>query len=289
MDIATSGTMADLVSLAKESDIMTLRQACGALANLSENQQTHERLIGEWGASFLTVLVGMPDVGLVREVTRCLTNLAANYATHAQLVSSGAAAAFVTSANNIDAVTARFAALGLLNLGAQPQNHTDMLHADVLAPLLDLAGGAKRVWTQLKDDGSNEPAPGAAELAPELVEDDPGALDAEIIEMLGYDMESRRYATLALGNLAVVHSNHPELLDGGIDTLQVLIDTLAVEDLETRFNAAFTCNKLATNDANHEAMGASGLIPPLVKLAGDQVRLDRRVPTKRVSAQCDAF
>ena len=107
--------------------------------------------------------------------------------------------------------------------------------------------------------------------------------------MLGYDMESRRYATLALGNLAVVHSNHPELLDGGIDTLQVLIDTLAVEDLETRFNAAFTCNKLATNDANHEAMGASGLIPPLVKLAGDQVRLDRRVPTKRVSAQCDAF
>ena len=34
---------------------------------------------------------------------------------------------------------------------------------------------------------------------------------------------------------------YPELLDGGIDTLQVLIDTLAVDDLETRFNAAFTC------------------------------------------------
>ena len=144
-----------------------------------------------------------------------------------------------------------------------------MIHADVLAPLLDLAGGAKRVWTQLKEDGSHEKDKPDAELAPELVVDDPGVLDAEIIEMLGYDMESRRYATLALGNLAVVHANHGELIDGGV--LDVLIDTLAVEDLETRFNAAFTCNKLATNDANHEAMGASGLIPPLVKLAGDQV------------------
>lgn len=144
---ATAEVATDLVALARSDDPSCARNAVGALANLSENDTTHERLLG-WGASFLTKLAldsvspsneearsieggeegggieleAQPstcDVGLVREVTRCLANLAGNFAMHAKLQEGGAADALVGSLKSDDAVTARFAALGLANLSGQ--------------------------------------------------------------------------------------------------------------------------------------------------------------------------
>lgn len=110
----------------------------GALANLSENDATHDRLLG-WGAEFLSKLAlaaaedeenneegagggvvgAAADVGLVREATRCLANLAGNYSTHIKLLEGGATDALVGSLKREDAITARFAALGLANLSGQ--------------------------------------------------------------------------------------------------------------------------------------------------------------------------
>ena len=154
---ATAEVATDLVALARSDDPSCARNAVGALANLSENDATHERLLG-WGASFLSKLAlesaptedgggiaseedenggridgtveggdgqtaagtaGGMDVGLVREVTRCLANFAGNYATHEKLLDGGAADALVGSLKKEDAVTARFAALGLANLAGQ--------------------------------------------------------------------------------------------------------------------------------------------------------------------------
>lgn len=145
-DGATAEVATDLVALARSDDPSCARSAVGALANLSENDATHERLLG-WGAGFLSKLAlenpppegagmgglafeentaggesggeGNADVGLVREVTRCLANLAGNYATHEKLLDGGAADALVGSLKREDAVTARFAALGLANLAGQ--------------------------------------------------------------------------------------------------------------------------------------------------------------------------
>ncbi len=153
-DGATAEVATDLVALARSDDPPCARNAVGALANLSENDATHERLLG-WGAGFLSKLAldnpppegagmgglaieenaaggesgdasgggggagGNADVGLVREVTRCLANLAGNYATHEKLLDGGAADALVGSLKREDAVTARFAALGLANLAGQ--------------------------------------------------------------------------------------------------------------------------------------------------------------------------
>lgn len=148
---ATAEVATDLVALTRSEDPSCARNAVGALANLSENDATHERLLG-WGASFLSQLAlgsaagaeaeeetkesaarggdddgtkeggaakGRKDVGLVREATRCLANLAGNYAAHPKLLEGGAADALVGSLKREDAVTARFAALGLSNLAGQ--------------------------------------------------------------------------------------------------------------------------------------------------------------------------
>lgn len=145
--VATAEVATDLVALARSDDPSCARNAVGALANLSENDATHERLLG-WGAGFLSKLAleptppgdtaekegsrddedssseigemgGRGDVGLVREVTRCLANLAGNYSTHPKLLEGGAADALGKSLKREDAVTARFAALGLANLSGQ--------------------------------------------------------------------------------------------------------------------------------------------------------------------------
>jgi hypothetical protein len=86
LDMAHSGIMGDIVSLAKMDDHLTVRQACGALANLSENRDTHTSLVGGYGASYLCRLIDHDDIGLLREVVRCLANLAGNYDTHGQLL-----------------------------------------------------------------------------------------------------------------------------------------------------------------------------------------------------------
>lgn len=52
---ATAEVATDLVALARSDDPSCARNAVGALANLSENDATHERLLG-WGASFLSKL-----------------------------------------------------------------------------------------------------------------------------------------------------------------------------------------------------------------------------------------
>lgn len=52
---ATAEVATDLVALARSDDPSCARSAVGALANLSENDATHERLLG-WGASFLSKL-----------------------------------------------------------------------------------------------------------------------------------------------------------------------------------------------------------------------------------------
>lgn len=147
----------DLVALARSGDSPCSRSAVGALANLSENDATHERILS-WGAEFLSKLAiddlkeqpdwevemrvddgtlaegqqenadgtAVPqdgsertDWGLVREVTRCLSNLSGNYAMHEKLLEGGAVGALVRSLKREDATTARFAALGLANLSGQ--------------------------------------------------------------------------------------------------------------------------------------------------------------------------
>lgn len=52
---ATAEVANDLVALARSDDPSCACNAVGALANLSENDATHERLLG-WGASFLSEL-----------------------------------------------------------------------------------------------------------------------------------------------------------------------------------------------------------------------------------------
>lgn len=140
----TAEVATELVGLARSDDPGCARNAVGALANLSENDATHERLLS-WGASFLSTLAvktggehaendigegggeglleggvsSAVDVGLGREVTRCLTNLSGNYAMHAKLLEGGVADALVVSLKRDDAITTRFAALGLANLSGQ--------------------------------------------------------------------------------------------------------------------------------------------------------------------------
>ncbi|CAM9303250.1 unnamed protein product [Discosporangium mesarthrocarpum] len=307
-------TATDLISLARSGDVICARHAVGALANLSENETTHNRLLG-WGAKFLSQLalygvgggnsgegsnvedgegewvgkddssegsmtaegsqdiaVGTVDVGLMREITRCLANLAGNYATHPLLVEGAAAEALVLNMKREDALTTRFAVLGLANLAAQSVNHSKICLAGAIKPLVQLATGERRSYILLRDDGTPD-VEGMADPIREPKHDE------EIIRLLGYDVDSRRYACLALGQLAAATSNHEEIISkGGIEALRSSLDP---DDDETVFNAAYALNKLAMNENNHETMGEKGVSPPLVLVI--DIREDTNIIGQAVS------
>jgi len=176
LDMARAGIMHDVVALAKCEDSLTVRQACGCLANLSENKDTHANLLGEWGVGYLCELVGHDDVALVREVVRCLCNLAGNYECHQRLMEAppgggsndDAAAALCRGLRLDDAIATRFAALGIVNLTAVPDNQPRFLKLLAHETLVELACGEPRSWVDL--DGYGD----AADFAPLRDEEEDG-------------------------------------------------------------------------------------------------------------------
>ena len=190
VDMATSDALTQLVALARDDDVPTLRQVCGALANLSECTKTHmpilaaggtnpqalaeqanaagdmsltetvktddEPWIADASVAFLNDLVLYNgDVGMVREVSRCLSNLAANHATHDVVLDSDSSVALVRAAERDDAVVARFATIGLLNLATNAKCHARLMEDKACVDVLvDLAGGGERIWTRVDEDGA---------------------------------------------------------------------------------------------------------------------------------------
>lgn len=165
LDMARAGVMADIVALAQVEDHWTVRQACGCLANLSENKDAHPFVLGDWGVGYLCELATHRDVALVREVARCLTNLAGNYACHARLMapplpgqrSLPEALSVVLRAQ--DSVATRFACLGVVNLSAVPDNQPPFLALGVCEALVELACGEPREWIDLDGNGTHATPP----------------------------------------------------------------------------------------------------------------------------------
>jgi len=218
----------DIVRLAQSTDAETARYACGTLANLAENFETHEGIVEVAGLLFLTKLAGGAAVGndveLQREACRTLANLAANFASQPALCDVNGHVALIGACSMEDVLVRRFGTLGVINLSIQPDNHHELLKHSVVSALVD-------------------------EIALEI--DD--------------DHECQRYACLALGNMAASVENHAAVLGGG--AMAPLCEALKAEDLETRFYAAFALGKLAQASQNHARIGRAGSLPALIALA----------------------
>jgi hypothetical protein len=129
------------------------------------------------------------------------------------------------------------------------------MNAKVQNMLIELASAdyAHRKWNTLDAMG-------------ELVEEEPTSprskKDSEFLSEYGFDKEARRYAVLALGNLAITPFSHLQLMTE--KCVSALSNSLDCPDDETRFNAAFAFNKLSIEEANSKYLGECGCIPKLV-------------------------
>jgi hypothetical protein len=244
-----------------------LRPAMASLANLSERIECHPFLRRHQVHNLILEFFDIEgdgenkeDIGLIREATRCLSNLASIHENHPPIVSGGGIRAFVTTANHPDALITRFSTLGLLNLSTLPENHIELMSSYAYEVLIKIAGAQRRIWNQL--DPLGEPLTDA--------EYDMEALtprsktDLHFLREHGFDMESCRYATLTLGNLAITRATHAHLLTD--ENIRSMNNNLISPDPETRFNAAYALNKLAIFHDNNEFLGNQDIIPNLINL-----------------------
>jgi len=170
-------------------DHLTVRQACGCLANLSENKDTHPFVLGDWGVGYLCELVTHKDVALVREVTRCLTNLAGNYECHARLV--------------------------------EPKGPDALLLAEQAAAAAAEAAAkaaAAQKGSPKKVGSGGTPGVGIGARRPQ----DGDAAEALVTALRADDAITCRFAALGIVNLTAVPANQPAFLELGAH--EVLIE-----------------------------------------------------------------
>ena len=78
------------------------------------------------------------------------------------------------------------------------------------------------------------------------------------------ELEARRYAVLALANLAATIGNHSAVIeDGGLQAMFALSN--AADDL-SQYYVAYALANLGSNPANHERIVEEGGLQPLIAL-----------------------
>ena len=251
LDIAENDqALEDLLELLQEESPMCLRQAMGCLANLSERHETHPFLRRHAVHTAVLIHFEHEDVALVRETARLISNLCAVHDNHPPVVGGGAIKYLQLGCRNIDALSTRFSTLGLVNLSTLESNHNDLLESEVYNELIELARGGTLETPSAEWVCLNSLGEGLG-----VMEDDQGKIteqepvsprskgDYQFVKQYGYDKETRRYAVLCLGNLALSFASHPFLITPEcIDALNQCLDS---PDDETRFNASFALNKLS--------------------------------------------
>ena len=83
LPIAQADVLTPIVSLAQSPDIEVSRQACGALANIAEDVETHPMLVYEQAIHFLVFLMRSRHLDVHREATRAIANLLSSRENHA--------------------------------------------------------------------------------------------------------------------------------------------------------------------------------------------------------------
>ena len=186
----------NLVQLLKEKDYRCLRQALGALANISERHETHGQLRHNLVHNVILDHISHSDIATVREMVRCLSNLTALHENQPPIISGGGIATLQIACEHNDAMVARFGAVGLMNLATQRENHEDMIREKCLEQLIALASGESRKWNLLDDLGNPL---STSEADPMQVQTPRSLGDYAFIQLYGFDRDARRYAVLALG------------------------------------------------------------------------------------------
>ena len=142
---------------------------------------------------------------------------------------------------NTDALACHFSTLAIMNISTLEVNHTDFLNSVSNWDLIDLAFTGERTWNTLDSLWDLMP-PDEAPSSPR------GEGHFVFISEYGYNKDTRRYAVLAMGNLVSSPESHQFLK--GEDTIEAINRCLDSPDDETRFNAAFTLNKLTIVEDN---------------------------------------
>lgn len=78
-------------------------------------------------------------------------------------------------------------------------------------------------------------------------------------------IEARRYAVLAIGNLAATVGNHPAIVEeNGLSAMFTLSN---MADSTSEYYVVYALANLAANDANHKRIAKEGGLQPLIALA----------------------
>jgi len=267
-------------------------QAIAGLRGLATNSEYRKKIVVDGGLEPLILSASLEncdtDIEVKREAAAVFCNLALSVENKAVMSRSGVISALVKLLKLNDGICKVNAAATLANLAELEGNiQKRMLDEGCLKPLLSLAESSP-----VAGDANREVSRCLALFAcnpdshPQLIQN---FCFKQIVNYLDEMNEPLclRFASLAIGNLAIEQSNHQTLFESGaISALLLLAES---RDVETTQGIAFALSNLTRVDVNHRTCEKMGIINALVKLLQTNDYQTQIQATLAVRYLCSSF
>nr|CCA19593.1 vacuolar protein putative [Albugo laibachii Nc14] len=252
-----------IISLALSGDPKVEERACGAIANLTEREEVHEKLLSENGLTILMTLAQAKSLDTRAEACRCLANLTTNAAILRTLARRGIVEILIEDLTVDHLICQRYAALAIANVCAEEQYQSLVMGLEAIRPLIQLARAFDREL-----EARRYSVLALANLAAEkenhamLIGED--CLQALYALASTADGTCQYFVAFALGNLASNPDIHMRMVQEG--GLQPIIALASSQDTDVHHHATAALRGLAIHEVNRVKIIQEGGMEPLVLL-----------------------
>ena len=250
-----------IAKLCRDPDPIVSHQACGALANITENQECKISLVEQGIILHLQFAVLANDVSILRESMRSLANLSSAYENASFILASGVLTLIIDSLRCDDALCNRYAALSVSNLSASIEDcRKKIVKEGGITPLVSLILQRGDRLTQQYAMSSLANLASCFPLQSDLMI----CAQASLSLLKSTNTDLRANALHFVANLASNIESRASV--GGLSFIQSLIDCLTCKSSLVRKHTLDALRGLSTNSSIRDSIIACGGLNSLLVL-----------------------
>lgn len=260
-----------LLQLGQTEDVELRREVAAALRNLSLSEHCKVAIVKDGGLGLICDMLHSPDVEICHQSSGIIANLAETTENQGVMVDAGIIQHIkhIMRSNNVD--IQREASRALANISAEFSFAPQIVAAGALLALISTMSSPDFLCQRYAVMGIGNLATNPINQKKILFE---GGLPPllSIARFENGDLESQRYAAIAITNLSATKSNHGTMIETGC--LDLMCTLLSHEDAEIRSTCALFIANFASNQNTHSLLMKIGCVPTMIQLLSNQ---DRKV------------
>ncbi|CCI42216.1 unnamed protein product [Albugo candida] len=252
-----------IISLSLSGDPKVEEHACGAIANLTEREDIHEKILSENGLMILMTLGRAKELDTRAEACRCFANLTTNVNILQAIARKEIVEILIEDVSVDHFICQRYAALAIANICMDEHHQSVVVSLGAIRPLIRLARAFDRE-IEARRYSILAFANLAAREANHSILLDEDCLQALYALSSTADGTCQYFVAYALANLASNSETHTKMVEEG--GLQPIIALASSQDTDVHHHATAALRGLAVQEAVRIKIIQEGGMEPLVLL-----------------------